>query len=108
MSTILRHRYIVRHVFAVPFLTKHGVGFHYFSRKSILHVHQKVPIISGLKKGFRYPREVPFKPSQSKPDPVNEKPVQTRQNQDGELFHGSVTMGAAPSPRQVPIPMFLR
>ncbi|ESQ46489.1 hypothetical protein EUTSA_v10000581mg [Eutrema salsugineum] len=44
----------------------------------------------------------PSKTSQAKPDQVYQKPIQTLR----ELFAGSVTMGAAPSPRHVPVPMF--
>ncbi|ESQ46485.1 hypothetical protein EUTSA_v10000491mg, partial [Eutrema salsugineum] len=54
---------------------------------------------------FCYPQKFPFKPSktsQAKPDQVYQKPIQTLR----ELFAGSVTMGAAPSPRHVPVPMF--
>ncbi|ESQ46167.1 hypothetical protein EUTSA_v10000567mg [Eutrema salsugineum] len=113
MAIILRHRYIVSDVFAVPFHTKQGIGFHYFSRNSVSHVHKKVPI-AGLKR-FRYPQKFPFKPSkpisQTKPELVHEKTFQApstikRQNPKRELFAGSVTMGAAPSPRHVPVPMF--
>ncbi|AAF81329.1 Strong similarity to a hypothetical protein F18L15.110 gi/6522618 from Arabidopsis thaliana BAC F18L15 gb/AL133298 [Arabidopsis thaliana] len=58
----------------------------------------------GLKR-FYYPQKVLYnsKPSNSKP--VNEKPIQ-EPSQEGELFGGSVTMGAAPSPRHLPIPTF--
>ncbi|ESQ46483.1 hypothetical protein EUTSA_v10000706mg [Eutrema salsugineum] len=38
MSIILRHRYLVTDVFAIPFHTKHGIGIHYFSRNSVLQV----------------------------------------------------------------------
>lgn len=115
---ILRLSYLVRDVFVVPFYTKQGIGFHYFSRNSVLHLHQKVPL-SAFKRFYK-PREASLKPSkpaaQSKPDVVvHEKPVQSPstiktvsspQNQDREVFAGSVTMSAAPSPRHVPIPMF--
>ncbi|CAA7019808.1 unnamed protein product [Microthlaspi erraticum] len=116
MSIVLRHSYLVRDVFVVPFHTKQGIGFHYFCRNSVLHLHQKVPL-SAFKRFFK-PREAPLKPTKqqthSKPDPVNEKPVQEPnrikvtqpRNQERELFNGSVTMGAAPSPRLLPIPKF--
>ncbi|CAH2061507.1 unnamed protein product [Thlaspi arvense] len=116
MSIVLTQRFLARDVFAVPFLTNHGIRFHYFSRVSVLHVPQKVPV-SALKR-FSKPQEVPIKPSkpsQSKPVPVHEKPVQAPcttiktvppQFQEGALFADSVTMGGAPSPRHLPIPMF--
>ncbi|AEC07318.1 hypothetical protein AT2G22520 [Arabidopsis thaliana] len=147
MSIImLTHRYLVREVHAVPFLTKHGIGFYFFSRNSVLHVHQKVHLF--VLKRFCYPQKFPFKPSkpsqikadvqetllkpskpsqskadvqetllkpskpsQSKAD-VQEKSakatstIKTLQIQERELFSGSVTMDAAPSPRHVPIPIF--
>ncbi|ESQ46168.1 hypothetical protein EUTSA_v10000456mg, partial [Eutrema salsugineum] len=108
--------YLVRNVFAISIHTKHGIVFHYFSRVSFLHVPQKVSL-SGLKRFYK-PQEVPFKPSepwwQSKPDMVNENPLQAPstiktvppQNQERELSDGSITMAAAPSPRHLPIPMF--
>lgn len=115
MSMILRLSYLVRDVFVVPFYTKQGIGFHYFCRNSVLHLHQKVPL-SAFKRFFK-PREVPLKPlkrAQSKSDPVNEKPIQAPDTikatqphiQEREFFAGSVTMCAAPSPRHLPIPMF--
>ncbi|KAL1206807.1 hypothetical protein V5N11_009206 [Cardamine amara subsp. amara] len=112
MSIILTHRYIVRDIHAVPFLTKYGIGFHFYPRNSVLLVHQKVH------KRSCSPQKFPLKPS--KPSPckpeVQEKPVQSpttiktvpSQNQERELFAGSVTLGSAPSPRHVPIPMFCR
>ncbi|KAL1206808.1 hypothetical protein V5N11_009207 [Cardamine amara subsp. amara] len=114
MSITLTHCYLVRDVYAVPFLTKHGIGFYYFSRNSILHVPQKIFPLYGFKR-FCYPQKVSSTPSnpsdtvksQSKPDPVDEKPIQ-EPSQEREFFGGSVTMGAAPSPRHVPIPTFLR
>ncbi|CAL9233497.1 unnamed protein product [Arabidopsis halleri] len=110
MSITLIHRHIVKDVFAVPFLTKQGIGYHYFCRNSVLHIRQKVVPRSGLKKRSCYPQKDSFKPSntgksQSKPDPVHEKPIQTP-SEEGEFFDGSVTMCAAPSPRHVPIPIF--
>ncbi|KAG7637069.1 hypothetical protein AtNW77_Chr2g0241041 [Arabidopsis thaliana] len=181
MSIImLTHRYLVREVHAVPFLTKHGIGFYFFSRNSVLHVHQKVHLF--VLKRFCYPQKFPFKPSkpsqikadvqetllkpskpsqskadvqetllkpskpsqskadvqetllksskpsQSKADvqetllkpsklsqskaKVQEKSakatstIKTLQIQERELFSGSVTMDAAPSPRHVRIPIF--
>ena len=130
MSIImLTHRYLVREVHAVPFLTKHGIGFYFFSRNSVLHVHQKVHLF--VLKRFCYPQKFPFKPSkpsQIKADvqetllkpsklsqskaKVQEKSakatstIKTLQIQERELFSGSVTMDAAPSPRHVPIPIF--
>ncbi|KAL9308039.1 hypothetical protein AtEden1_Chr1g0035841 [Arabidopsis thaliana] len=103
MSIMITHRYMVRNVYAVPFHTKYGFGFHYFSCLFGLHDVKLVPFF-GLKR-FYYPQKVPYnsKPSNSKP--VNEKPIQ-EPSQEGELFGGSVTMGAAPSPRHLPIPTF--
>lgn len=110
MSITLIHRYIVKDFFAVPFLTKQGIGYHYFCRNSVLHIRQKVVPRSGSKKRSCDPQKDSFKPSntgksQSKPDPVHEKPIQTPR-EEGEFFDGSVTMCAAPSPRHVPIPIF--
>ncbi|EOA29170.1 hypothetical protein CARUB_v10025440mg [Capsella rubella] len=114
MSITLIHRYLVRDFFAVPFLTPYGIGYHHFCRNSFLHVPQRVvPPLLGLKKR---PQKPYFKPSttekpQSNPDPVHDekpKPVQAKAppTQEAEFFDGLVTMGAAPSPRHVPIPMF--
>ncbi|CAH8367072.1 unnamed protein product [Eruca vesicaria subsp. sativa] len=149
MSIVLRHRFLVIDFFAVPFLTRHGIAFHYISRNSVLHVHQKVPI-SALKRSRKSPYK-PSKPLQTKPVPVHKKPIQALStintvlplNQEQELLDGSsitakpdelvheksfqapstiktvwsqkpekerfassVTIGAAPSPRHVPVPMF--
>lgn len=57
------------------------------------------------------PQDVALKLSKPKAD---EKPIQTPskiktappQNQEQELFRSSVTKGAAPSPRRVPVAMF--
>ncbi|KAL9300305.1 hypothetical protein AtEden1_Chr2g0241511 [Arabidopsis thaliana] len=111
MSIMLVHRYFVQDFFAVPFLTKQGFGYHYFCRNSFLHVRQKVVPRSGLKKRPSYPQKAYFKPSktgksQSKPDTVHEKPIQTPSEEVEFFFDGSVTMCAAPSPRHVPIPIF--
>lgn len=97
MSIVLRHRFLVVDLFAVPFHTRHGIAFHYIARNSVLHVHQKVPI-PGLKRSRKAPFE-PSKPLQSKPDPVqalstiinNVVPL----NQEQELLDGSITVGAA-------------
>ncbi|XP_010463071.1 PREDICTED: uncharacterized protein LOC104743721 [Camelina sativa] len=107
-----KHRYMVRNVDAVPSHTKNGIGFNCLSSISDRHVHHvKVAPPLGSKR-FRNPRKVSFKPSKpsltvkvwrSKSDPVRKE-----LNQEVELFGGSVTMGAAPSPRHVPIPIFLR
>lgn len=110
MSIMVTKHYMVRDVYAIPFQTEYGIGFHYISCISDLHVHKMVPL-----KRFRYPQNVSSKPSKpsvtikspSKPDPVNEKPIEAL-SQEGEFFDGSVTMGAAPSPRHVPIPIFLQ
>ncbi|KAL0741239.1 hypothetical protein Bca4012_082752 [Brassica carinata] len=101
MSIVLRHRFFVRDLFAIPFHTRHGIACHYISRYSVLHVHQKVPI-AGLKPS-RKTRFKPSKPLQSKPDPVHKKPVQALStiktvlplNQEQELLDGSITVGAA-------------
>ncbi|CAH2061501.1 unnamed protein product [Thlaspi arvense] len=110
MSIVLTQRFLARDVFAVPFLTKHGISFHYFSRVSVLHVPRKVPV-SALKR-YAKPQEAPIKhskPSQSKPVPV-QAPCTTIKTvpppNQGALFADSVTMGGAPSPRHLPIPMF--
>ncbi|CAL9217094.1 unnamed protein product [Arabidopsis halleri] len=63
MSIMLTHRYMVRNVYAVPFHTKNGIGFHYFSCVFDLHVRVKLLVpFFGLKR-FRYPQKVSFKPS---------------------------------------------
>ncbi|EOA29218.1 hypothetical protein CARUB_v10025492mg [Capsella rubella] len=118
MSITLVHRYLVRDFFAVPFLTPQGIGYHHFCRNSFLHVPQRVVPLLGLKKRSQKPYFKPSttgKPQQSNPDPVHDekpKPVQAEAppppppTKEPEYFDGSVTMGAAPSPRHVPIPMF--
>ncbi|KAJ0260367.1 hypothetical protein HA466_0065800 [Hirschfeldia incana] len=102
MSIVLRHRFLVRDHFAVPFHTRHGIAFHHIYRDSVLHVHQKVPI-AALKRS----RKAPFKPSkplETKPDPVHKKTVQALStiinnvlplNQEQELPDGSIAAGAA-------------
>ncbi|VVB08414.1 unnamed protein product [Arabis nemorensis] len=81
--------------------------------KFIVRSLGKTVPICGLKRSC-YPQKFPLKPSHSEPNPVHEKSVQGTnrikvvppQNQERELFDGSVTVGAAPSPRHVPIPIF--
>ncbi|KAL1195791.1 hypothetical protein V5N11_010714 [Cardamine amara subsp. amara] len=115
MSIMVTHSYMVRDVYAVPFQTSFGIGFHYYSAISELHVHKVVPLFRS--KRFPHPQKVSVKPSKpsvtvrspSKPDPVIVKPIQAPiQEEEEEFFEGSVTKGAAPSPRHVPIPTFLR
>ncbi|XP_019093374.1 PREDICTED: uncharacterized protein LOC109129546 [Camelina sativa] len=120
MSITIVHRYLVREFFAVPFLTPHGFGYRHFCRDSVLHVPQRLVPLLGLKK--KRSQRAYFKPSNTRkpqsynPDPVqaptqevaqsyNPDPVQAP-TQEGDLFDGSVTMCAAPSPRHVPVPIF--
>ncbi|KAL1195792.1 hypothetical protein V5N11_010715 [Cardamine amara subsp. amara] len=112
MSIMVTHSYMVRNVYAVPFQTSIGIGFHYYSAISELHVHKVVPLFHS--KRFPHPQKVSVKPSKpsitvkspSKPDLVLEKPIQTPSQEEEGFFEGSVTKGAAPSPRHVPIPSF--